>query len=133
IRDFHVTGVQTCALPIFYKNEAFRSKNRDLYASYLADNYPNEMQSELEDFENKVSKIVKMDKDQVQAYMDEKGFNLLQGDLHFSEQDSIYYGKRVPEDDIDWMTEGNIEDLVNPIGHLGDAFSNKEWIWIIKE
>src|SRR5690606_39691457 len=34
IRDFHVTGVQTCALPIFFEAYGFE-KDMDLYAFYL--------------------------------------------------------------------------------------------------
>src|SRR5690606_41813139 len=35
IRDFHVTGVQTCALPIFSKPLALSAANRGLAASAL--------------------------------------------------------------------------------------------------
>lgn len=91
------------------------------------------MELELSDFDAKVRRIVKMDKDQVQAYMNEKGFNLLKGDLHLTEQDSIFYGLKVQDENVQWETEDNMDDLVNPTGHVGDAFLNKQWIWIVKE
>ncbi|MCA5006301.1 hypothetical protein [Sphingobacterium bovistauri] len=117
---------------MLYKNEALRTCNRDLYVSYLAENYPIEMGLELADFDRKVGKIVKMNKDQVQVYMADKGYNLLKGDLHFTEQDGIYYGVKVDNENVKWDTERNFEDLVNPVGHVGDTFNNKDWIWIIK-
>ncbi|MCA5006832.1 hypothetical protein [Sphingobacterium bovistauri] len=121
-----------CPIRRLYKNEALRTGNRDLYARYLAENYPIEMGLELSDFDRKAQNIVKMNKNQVQAYMAEKGYNLLKGDLHFIEQDGIFHGVIVDYENLIWDTARNFEDLINPVVHVGDTFNNKEWIWIIK-
>lgn len=117
---------------MIYRNEALRTGNRDLYAGYLSEYYPNEMAAELQDFDKKIGTLVKMDETQVKEYMDENGYNLLQGDLHMSEQDCIFFGVRVDKDNIDLETVNNIDDYINPIARIEDVFLNKEWTWIIK-
>lgn len=118
---------------IFYKNEALITRDRDLYATYLAEHYPDEMANELADFDSKVDNLVKMDKDQVQAYLDEKGFNGLKGDLNISDPDTIYYGLKENEEYLDRILEENMIDLLHPYARLKDAFFKKAKIWMIKD
>lgn len=119
---------------VVYKNEALRTKNRDLYASYLADKYPNQMERELADYDQKVNSVVQMSKDEVQAYMDEKGYNLLKADLSYSDQDSIFEFKKVSEDNLSWELENNNTDLLHANAQVGDAFfDEKPWIYVIKK
>jgi len=117
---------------MIYRNEALRTGNRDLYAGYLSEYYPNEMAAELQDFDEKIGTLVKMDENQVKEYMDENSYNLLQGDLHMSEQDCIFFGVSVDKDNIDLETVNNIDDYINPVARIEDVFLNKEWTWIIK-
>ena len=47
---------------IAYKNEALRQKDRNLYVGYLADNFPDEMEQELQSFDELSNRLKQLSK-----------------------------------------------------------------------
>ena len=119
--------------PLIYKNEALRSNNRDLYAEFLSSKYPKELEKELAYFDEKVSKLVQIDKEKLMHYMKEKGYNLLKSDLKINDQDTIFQGRKVSEENLQWELEGNTSDLLKVNVTLEEAFENKQWIYFLKD
>lgn len=117
---------------IAYKNEALRTKNRDLYASYLADNYPKEMDRELSDFDTKANKLIQISKDEAEQLFQENKINMLKSDISFKDPDAIFQMKKVNDEDLDWHLEGHETDLLNGNSKPYEALEGKSNIWLLQ-
>ena len=104
---------------IAYKNEALRTKNRDLYASYLADNYPREMDRELADFDQKANNLIQVSKDEAEQLFADNKINIQKSDISFKE-------------DLNWHLEGHETDLLNGNSRPYEALEGKSNIWLLK-
>ncbi len=117
---------------IAYKNEALRTKNRDLYTAYLADNYPKQMDKELADFDRISSKLVFMNKDEAESLFENNKINLLKSDISFKDPDAIFQLKKVNDEDLNWHLEGHETDLLNGNSRPSEALEGKSAIWLIQ-
>jgi len=117
---------------IAYKNEALRTKNRDLYTAYLADNYPKQMDKELADFDRISSKLVLMNKDEAESLFENNKINLLKSDISFKDPDAIFQLKKVNDEDLNWHLEGHETDLLNGNSRPSEALEGKSAIWLIQ-
>ncbi|UIR57096.1 hypothetical protein LZQ00_04605 [Sphingobacterium sp. SRCM116780] len=117
---------------IIYKNEALRTGNRDLYASYLGSKYPMERPKELADFDNQVGRVAQVDKNEVSKLFEQTGANLLKSDIDFRDQDAVFHTLKVPAEDVSWHLENNEEDLIQVTVTLEQAFQSKTTIYLIK-
>lgn len=115
---------------IAYKNEALRKKDRNLYAGYLADNYPKQMEKELQDFDTRANKIRYISKDEAEQLFEQNKINLLKSDLHFRDADAIFQLKKVDPSDLNWHLEAHETDLLNGNSRPYEAVDGKEGIWI---
>lgn len=117
---------------IAYKNEALRTKNRDLYASYLADNYPGEMDRELADFDSKANSLIQVSKDEAEQLFADNKINMLKSDISYKDPDAIFQMKKVNEEDLNWHLEGHETDLLNGNSRPFEALEGKSNIWLLK-
>ncbi len=117
---------------IAYKNEALRTKNRDLYASYLADNYPREMDRELADFDTKANKLIQISKDEAEQLFQENKINMLKSDISFKDPEAIFQMKKVNDEDLEWHLEGHETDLLNGNSKPYEALEGKSNIWLLQ-
>lgn len=117
---------------IAYKNEALRTKNRDLYTAYLADNYPKQMDKELADFDRISSKLILMNKDEAESLFENNKINLLKSDISFKDPDAIFQLKKVNDEDLNWHLEGHETDLLNGNSRPSEALEGKSAIWLIQ-
>ncbi|WP_313189079.1 hypothetical protein [Sphingobacterium sp.] len=117
---------------IAYKNEALRTKNRDLYASYLADNHSREMDRELADFDQKANNLIQVSKDEAEQLFADNKINMLKSDISFKDPDAIFQMKKVNEEDLNWHLEGHETDLLNGNSRPYEALEGKSNIWLLK-
>ena len=117
---------------IAYKNEALRTKSRDLYATYLADNYPREMDRELADFDQKANNLIQVSKDEAEQLFADNKINMLKSDISFKDTDAIFQMKKVNEEDLNWHLEGHETDLLNGNSRPYEALEGKSNIWLLK-
>ncbi|MCT1530914.1 hypothetical protein M3B46_07915 [Sphingobacterium daejeonense] len=118
---------------IAYKNEALRTKNRDLYASYLADNYPRQLEREMADFDAKANRLIQVTKDEAEQLFADQKINLLKSDISFKDPDAIFQMKKVNEEDLNWHLEGHETDLLNGNSRPYEALDGKSNIWLLKD
>ncbi|WP_312697595.1 hypothetical protein [Sphingobacterium mizutaii] len=117
---------------IAYKNEALRTKNRALYASSLADNYPREMDRELADFDSKANSLIQVSKDEAEQLLADNKINMLKSDISYKDPDAIFQMKKVNEEDLNWHLEGHETDLLNGNSRPFEALEGKSNIWLLK-
>ncbi|MGO1868648.1 MAG: hypothetical protein ACTIJ2_12075 [Sphingobacteriaceae bacterium] len=108
---------------VVYRNEALRTGNRDLYAGYLADRYPEEMTREMEQYDITAGRLVKLGKEEAIEYFDDNKINLLRSDLHFEDDDAIFSMIIVPQEDISYFLEGHLTDMINGYLTPEESFS----------
>src|SRR5690606_31300301 len=116
---------------IAYKNEALRTKNRDLYASYLADNYPREIDRELADIDSKANSLIQVSKDEAEQLFADNKINMLKSDISYKDPDAIFQMKKVNEEDLNWPPEGRETDLLNRNSRPFEALEGKSNIWLL--
>lgn len=117
---------------IAYKNEALRTKNRDLYNEYLADNYPREMEREMRDFDNKANTLVQVSKEEAEQLFADNKINMLKSDISYKDPDAIFQMKKINEEDLNWHLEGHESDLLNGNSRPYEALEGKSEIWLLK-
>ncbi|WKK60184.1 MULTISPECIES: hypothetical protein [unclassified Sphingobacterium] len=116
---------------IAYRNEALRTKDRDLYTAYLADHFPNEMAAELKRFDELLPKIRRVSKDEAEDIFRAKGINLLQADFSAKDEDSIFKMLSVAEEDLNWHLEGSDTDVLNSKARPISVLNNLDQLWLI--
>lgn len=116
---------------IAYRNEALRTKDRDLYTAYLADHFPNEMAAELKRFDELLPKIRRVSKDEAEDIFRAKGINLLQADFSAKDEDSIFKMLCVAEEDLNWHLEGSDTDVLNSKARPISVLNNLDQLWLI--
>ncbi len=118
---------------VAYRNEALRTKNRDLYTGYLADHFPDEMAAELDRFDKTAAKLRQVSPEEAEDIFRSKGINLLQSDLSYHEADAIYKLLKVADEDLPWHLEGSTTDLLNSKVRPSTVLQQKRNIWLITE
>lgn len=116
---------------IAYRNEALRTKNRDLYTAYLADHFPNEMAAELKRFDEILPKLRRVTKGEAEDIFRERGINLLQADFSAKDEDSIFKMLKVADEDLNWHLEGSDTDLLNNKARPSTVLNNLEHLWLL--
>lgn len=117
---------------IAYRNEALRTGNRDLYSSYLADHYPNQLAHEMTSFDERANKLIQINKDDAKQLFLDKKINLLTSDFSYRDQDAIFQMKSVNDEDLNWHLEGHETDVLNVNSTPQEALEGKSSIWLIQ-
>jgi len=117
---------------IAYRNEALRKYNRELYSQYLADHYPNQLESEMNNFDQSLNSLTEISKEDAKQLFLEKNINLLKSDFSYRDSDAIFKMMTVADEDLGWHLEGNQNDILNVSSTPDQALEGKTSIWLIK-
>ncbi|MGO1245147.1 MAG: hypothetical protein ACTJHT_08425 [Sphingobacterium sp.] len=115
-----------------YKNEALRTGDRDLYVSYLAERYPNQLGHEMTHFDSIASSLIQISKEDAEQLFLEKKTNLLKSDLSYKDPDAIFQMKNVANEDLNWHLDGHETDILNVNSTPNEALDGKESIWLVR-
>ncbi len=117
---------------VAYKNEALRNRDRDLYSTYLAEHYPNQLEHEMANFDGMLSDLVQISKDDAKQLFLNNKVNLLKSDFSFRDPDAIFEMKNVNNEDLNWHLDGHQTDILNVNSTPEEALEGKTNIWLIQ-
>lgn len=114
---------------IIIRNDALRTKDRKLYADYLAQKFPDRLEEALSSYDATAANLLKLTKTEAKAIFETNGVNLLRSDISMLEQDAIFTAQVVAHDSLPIEEEDTSVKLIH--NHVvPEKVFNRPYIWI---
>ncbi|MFD2969613.1 hypothetical protein [Sphingobacterium bambusae] len=114
---------------IIIRNDALRTKDRKLYADYLAQKFPDRLEEALSSYDSTAANLFKLTKTEAKAIFKKNGVNLLRSDISMLEQDAIFTAQVVPQEVLPSEEEDtNMKLIHNKI--FPEKVFDRPYIWI---
>ena len=119
---------------IVYRNEALRTKNKELYEDYLNKQNDVDREKELKHYESISSRVLKLDRASFLAWATDTGIQLVESDIFIFDEDAILKGIRVEDvDDEDFDVESSWNELVHNIHIPEELAKERAYFWVLDE
>jgi len=114
---------------IIIRNDALRTRDRKLYADYLGQKFPKQVEKALSSYDMTAANLLKLTKTEAKAIFKKYAVNLLRSDISMLEQDAIFTALVVPQQSLPLEEEDTKMKLIhNQL--LPEKVFDRPYIWI---
>ncbi|WDF67588.1 hypothetical protein PQ465_14910 [Sphingobacterium oryzagri] len=114
---------------IIIRNDALRTNDRQLYATYVKKKFPKQAAAALASYDSTAARLLKLTRTEAAELFKTHGVNILRSDISTEEQDAIFKAMVIPDDELPTKPENTKEKLIHNCVRP-EVVLGRPYIWI---